>query len=106
MKSTIKEIKLKDGTVFPVGTECEISFVGNGSPSAILRVSSNGEAREFKVSCANLSKYFKGFKVPSMASLERYSDEGICKSVLGKTVEPDGWDDEGSPSWLLALGLI
>jgi hypothetical protein len=102
MKNTIKEIKLKDGTVFPVGTECEISFVGNGSPLATIKTSS----RDFKVSCANLPKYFKGFKVPSMASLERYSDDGVCPSVLGKRVEPDGWDDEGSPSWLLALGLI
>ena len=46
------------------------------------------------------------FKVPSMAALEKYSDDGIAKSMLGNKVEPDGYDDMGSPSWLLVVGVI
>jgi len=46
------------------------------------------------------------FRAPSVSTLEKWSNDGVCKSVLGKRVEPDGEDENGSPSWLLALGLI
>lgn len=46
------------------------------------------------------------FRAPSVAKLEKWSNDGVCLSVLGKRVEPDGEDEHGSPSWLLALGLI
>ncbi len=36
---------------------------------------------------------------PSMA-------ERAAKSVFGETVELDGWDSKGSPSWLLVAGVI
>jgi hypothetical protein len=45
-------------------------------------------------------------KVPSVASLERYSDDGICPAVDGCRVEPDGTCQHGYPSWLLVLGCI
>lgn len=47
-----------------------------------------------------------GFKTPGLRALEKYSDDGIAKSVFGARVEPDGIDADGSPSWLLFLGLI
>lgn len=47
-----------------------------------------------------------GLKVPSERKLENWSNDGICESIFGETVEPDGTDEHGSPSWLLALGLI
>ena len=45
-------------------------------------------------------------KLPALRTLERWSYDGVCKSVTGATVEPDGHGPDGAPSWLLALGLI
>ena len=43
---------------------------------------------------------------PSMATMERWIDEGVAKALDGCSVEPDGTCEHGSPSWLLAMGLI
>lgn len=43
------------------------------------------------------------YVVPEIDELD---DDGIAQSVLGESVEPDGFDCDGSPSWLMALGLI
>lgn len=98
------EIRLKDGTVFPIGTDFSVSFVGGGSVIAVLVATISG--KQFKTNCVRLPRYFDGFRVPSTAALEKAIDEGICRSVMGERVEPDGWDQHGSPSWLLALGMI
>jgi hypothetical protein len=45
-------------------------------------------------------------KPPGLKALEKMSDEGIAKTVTGKKTEPDGYGDDGSPSWMLALGVI
>lgn len=45
------------------------------------------------------------FDAPSQEELVEGAG-GSCPSVLGETVEPDGEDEQGSPSWLVALGLI
>lgn len=46
------------------------------------------------------------FTPPSMKTLQKYSFDGIAKSVTGKKCEPDGYSDDGAPSWLLVLGMI
>lgn len=33
-------------------------------------------------------------------------DYGTCQTLEGETVEPDGYGQSGSPSFMLALGLI
>ena len=43
---------------------------------------------------------------PSMATLERWSNDCGCKSIDGCWVEPDGTCEHGKPSWLLAMGMI
>ena len=45
-------------------------------------------------------------RVPSMATLERWSEDGICEAMDGCRVEPDGTCAHGYPSWLLAIGMI
>lgn len=47
-----------------------------------------------------------GLKLPGQRKLQRWSFDSVAKSVFGTRVEPDGWSYDGSPSWLLALGLI
>ena len=41
-----------------------------------------------------------------MNTLEKWSSDGVAKSVTGQRVEPDGWGVDGAPSWLLAIGVI
>jgi hypothetical protein len=45
-------------------------------------------------------------KIPGEKALAKWDSEGYSKSVGGKVVEPDGWDNNGMPSWLLVLGLV
>jgi hypothetical protein len=55
-----------------------------------------------------VTRNFKGagIRVPSMKTLERWVCDSVCESVFGSQVEPDGWDSDGSPSWLLVFGLV
>lgn len=46
------------------------------------------------------------FKAPTVATLQRWSDGGFAKTVTGKKTEPDGYGTDGSPSWMLVLGMI
>ena len=51
--------------------------------------------------------YLKGFrKPPTLAKLEKYTNDSFCSTPTGKRVEPDGHDENGCPSWLLVMGLI
>jgi hypothetical protein len=46
------------------------------------------------------------FDTPELEELEAWTVDSVCESLLGDEVEHDGCDAEGSPSWLLALGLV
>ncbi len=46
------------------------------------------------------------FKAPSLKTLEKWSYDGVAKSIGGKRVEPDGYDENGLPSWMLVMGII
>ena len=45
-------------------------------------------------------------KPPSMKTLEKWSFDGVAKSLDGCRVEPDGTCSHGLPSWMIALGVI
>lgn len=44
--------------------------------------------------------------LPSLNTLERWGNDGLCDTLTGDSVEPDGVGPDGAPSWLLALGMI
>ena len=93
---TQKDILLKDGSTLPKGLS--VGFVqGNDSR---CRVFSPAHDQPLLV------RITSAFKSPSVASLEKWSCDSVCKSVTGKRVEPDGHGSDGSPSWLLVFGLI
>lgn len=98
---TQKQINLKDGLTdnglpyLPAGLP--VTFI-QGNPSRCLVQGQRHEPYKVRITSA--------FKTPSMKSLEKWTFDSVCKSVTGKRVEPDGWSDDGSPSWLLALGMI
>tara|TARA_B100001250_G_scaffold218220_1_gene187242 strand:+ start:7384 stop:7983 length:600 start_codon:yes stop_codon:yes gene_type:complete len=45
------------------------------------------------------------FLAPSMDELARMMLDGVCESLDGYRVEPDGYSPAGYPSWLIAMGL-
>jgi hypothetical protein len=106
---TKKEWTSKKGVTIKTGETVEIRFDVKGKDSV----------REYHPFLANyvslntddgrrvvIRLKSAGIKFPSMRKLEKWSWDSVCKSVFGHDVEPDGWSYDGSPSWLLALGLI
>lgn len=91
--------------VFAKGTPLTLSF----NPARLSRVvCTHADGNTFAIRAVNAKKYFGApfMATPSEKTLMKWSDDGIAKSVTGARVEPDGYGPDGSPSWLLALGLI
>lgn len=108
-KTTTREMKSKPlpsgaQTVIAQGEKVTVAFdVPSGAEKSASRFSVTAtDGRRI------VSRDFKavGLKAPGLPTLEKYSNDGVAKSVFGARVEPDGWDADGSPSWLLALGLM
>jgi len=93
--TTEKQIKLKTGEILPIGLP--VSF-DRDSPSVCLVRGNRVEPYRVRVTSA--------FSAPSLDELQEQLNDGVCDSILGERVEPDGWDEFGSPSWFLALGMI
>lgn len=98
------EIKLKSGEVIKLGDR--IDFIRVSDTKGGVHVHVPALNRELKLSMTTFVKRILGKKVPSIRTLEKWSDDGIARSILGKKVEPDGYDSDGFPSWLVALGMI
>jgi len=104
-KSTLSaELKLRDGTVYEKGTRAEVFFSERKPSISEVEI----EGRKIKIGTAKLYKYLRGFpKPPSMRALEKMGDAGSGTTVTGaRGVEMDGYGPDGSPSWMLAMGLI
>jgi hypothetical protein len=97
-----KNVRAKNGTEIEAGTTVELEFPKEHH-GMIVRMSAEGKTVAIRT--VRMNKYF-GTRLPSMKQLEKWTFDSVCKSVGGKTVEPDGWDCNGTPSWLLAMGLI
>ena len=87
---TQRQIKLKDGGTLDKGLPVQF----DKTAPWVCTVA----GRRVRVSSA--------FARPDQEELEEMANDGICVSVAGHQVEPDGWDYENTPSWLLALGMI
>lgn len=109
---TIRELKYskvpKDAINIPIGTHLELFFSEKNHAKAVFI--HNGIRRALLVSNLHASvKATNGVsfrKAPSLAALERQSNDGVCTTVTGHRVEPDGFGPDGSPSWLLVMGVI
>ena len=110
-KTLKQDVKLKDGRTYSKGSPIEVKFFGNkdnGHKICEINVldSTDMSTTTFKISISKLPQIASGFTKPSLQTLEKWNDEGYAKTPTGKKVEPDGYADDGSPSWLLALGYI
>ena len=94
--TTQKEIKLKDGSTLPKGLK--VTFIEGKDTRCLVHSPAHPEPLQVRITSA--------FKAPSMSSLERWNNDGVCKTPTGKRVEPDGHGHDGSPSWLLVFGVI
>jgi len=46
------------------------------------------------------------YDVPDLDTLEGWVFDSVVETLDGGMIEPDGFDCEGCPSWLLVLGLV
>lgn len=114
---TKKDLRLKNGDVIPKGTPAEVMFHGHthskGASNVMLRLQFTGASgRDYQqepmsTNILSLSESISGFgKRPSFAQMEKWEGDGYSMTPTGKRVEPDGYGPDGSPSWMLVLGLI
>lgn len=97
LKTLYRDIKFLDGTTLKKGDRVMVKPIPGNTSICLISTPSNGE---YKV------RYQTVFKVPSMKCFEKWTYGDTCKSVAGKTIEPDGYDSEGFPSWLLVAGMV
>ena len=88
----------------PAGTKLDVYF----SETNLGRVYFDYAGSLRALSIVSAHKYVTGFtKAPSFATLERWSNDGYCKTpTCTHKTEPDGYGMDGSPSWLLVMGMI
>lgn len=104
-KTLTRNLTTKTGIIFAAGEKVKVAFDVKGKSGNTLAGAYSGTAADGRrFASANFATI--GLKMPSLATLERYSDNGIAKSVFGARVECDGWDADGAPSWMLVAGLI
>lgn len=102
---TIKELTFKTGKVIPVGTPVTYKFFKEGM--GVLLDIPSADIVESKLRTQIAMRFLSGFtKEPSIKTMEKWSYDGIAKTVTGHRTDPDGHGPDGSPSWMLVLGLI
>lgn len=97
LKTLYRDIKFLEGTTFKKGDRVTVKPISGNTSLCLI---SNPSSKEYRI------RYQSVFKEPSLKSFEKWTYGDTCKSVTGKTIEPDGYDSEGFPSWLLVVGLI
>jgi len=99
-----KDIKLKSGEVIPQGEKVTMSFISGGNG---VEIQSPSLGRSIKIPTRSAVRYLSGFtKEPSVKVMERWMYDGVAKTVTGHRTEPDGHGPDGSPSWMLVVGVI
>lgn len=105
MYTLIRDVKTKAGVEFKVWENLVLDSYDQQYPYQMRLSTTDG--RKLALSCSIAYKVLKGFpKPPSLATLEKWSNDGVAKAVDGSRVEPDGISGSGAPSWLLVMGLI
>ena len=105
MDSTSKNpITLKSGRVFPAGQNFNVLPSEDRPDFVAVCYPASGDS-EFRIPYSKLPKYFNDFPPITEQEIEDAIMDFCCPSISGESVEPDGHDSHGFPSWLLALGL-
>lgn len=101
---TSKTIILKSGLKILSNSEVEVKPL-NTTYCGIIYKQINGPDIKVKMYYTVAHEYLIGFvKPPNIKSLEKkFSGEGSCTTPIGNTVEVDGEDHYGFPSWCRVL---
>lgn len=100
----LKPVEGRTPVEIPAGTSIQVCF-SEVRPSRLYVMHETGQKLALRLDLASLS--VTGFaKRPGTRALEKYAYDSVCKTPTGHEVEPDGTGPDGSPSWLLVLGLI
>jgi hypothetical protein len=100
--TTTKQL-LKDGTTISKGTKVSVSFDQDRPHVARITLPSG---KVVTTKAIRLMNFVTGFVRYTQHDVNNAMCDDICPSLRGYDVEPDGWDEEGSPSLLMALSLI
>jgi hypothetical protein len=96
----------KGGLEFKTGEQVIVSWEEDVPFKTVIESLEQPDKR-LKIPTKMVSAVLHGYpKAPSVNAMEKWLDDGVAKSILGKRVETDGYDSDGSPSWLLALEYI
>lgn len=99
-----REIRTK-ANVFLPGTVVTLEFTTVQGWPAIRGI--DIFERKFLTLAKNAPETFVGVaKRPSVRTMEKWQNDGYCKTIFGARTEPDGTGPDGEPSWMLAMGLI
>jgi hypothetical protein len=98
----LKDMHTQRGIDVPAGTEVEVTVPKEHPTIAILEI---GE-HKIRSRSASLYTKFAEFQEFTMDDMQEAVGDGTSPSLTGDIVELDGWDSEGFPSILLAMGLI
>jgi len=98
-----QELKWKDVTVTPAGTPVHIDF-SEKTPTRIY-VTIGDEVYQTRLGLA-FPRFTGITKPPGFKTMEKWSNDGIAKTVTGEKTEPDGYGTNGAPSWMLVLEII
>lgn len=99
-KKLRRDVTLKDGRHFSEGERFAIAF---SPPDGPVFFTATRESDGASYVGRNFGAFFPK---PDTEELEEMVNDGICETVTGERTEPDGYGCDGSPSWLLALGMI
>ena len=102
----INSIKFKDGSVWEKGTEVIIEMQDRERPDMAFLTKVGSDEPPKKVKSLRLHYWFSEFIEPTPDIYETAVMDGVCPSLTGQEVEPDGWDKHGFPSILLAALMI
>jgi len=92
-------------TILP-GAQVNVYFVEQ-YPNSLLVEVPNAQDEVKSTTITSAYRKFSGFnKPPTTKTLEKYSWDGVAKTPTGHRTEPDGYGPDGSPSWLLVIGVV
>lgn len=102
------QINFKDKTYIPINSECSISMKnGSHCRAEIYAVNNLGFKKAYGILATNLHLYFKEFDKVSDEDFEEALTDGDNPSIYNLSecgnLEPDGFDEFGFPSKVLAM---
>lgn len=102
----IRDIKLKSGTIIPKGTKIKAYFSDSPKNEDILFIElPNG--KNSKIHLLDAYNFLSGLnKPPSDFQLKKWNESGVAETVTGLKTDLDGRGTDGSPSWMLLMGVL